>query len=165
MRGVVKEELEAERDRLVAQAQREQINDYLLGSTAFELPENLSARQTDRAVARRVIELQQSGVPLSDVETRIDELRTSAHADVVRGLKLEFILEKIAEKLEVRVTEEEMNTEIARIARLYRQRFDRIRDDLHSRGLLGHLAEQIRQDKCVAFLLRDAKIEDVSATK
>lgn len=164
-RGVVREELETERDRLVAQAQREQIYDYLLNNTSFDLPENLSARQTDRAVARRVIELQQSGVPLSDVETRIDELRTSAHSDVVRGLKLEFILEKIAEKLEVRVTEEEMNTEIARIARLYRQRFDRIRDDLHSRGLLGHLAEQIRQDKCVASLLREANIEDVNATK
>jgi len=165
LQEVVKDELEAERDRLVARAQREQIYDYLLNRISFELPEHLSARQTDRAVARRVIELQQSGIPTNEIENRIDELRTSARSDVARGLRLEFILEKIAQQLGVRVNEEELNTEVARIARLYRQRFDRIRDDLHARGLLGHLAEQIRQDKCVALLLRDAQIEDVDATK
>ena len=50
-----------------------------------------------------------------------------------------------------------MNTEIARIARRYNRRFDRVRDDLQKQGLLSQLAEQIRQDKCVDLLLAEAK--------
>lgn len=162
LRVMVKQELEVERDRLIERAKKEQVLEYLLKNIAFELPEKLSSRQTDKAVMRQVIELSQSGTPESDIEARIDELRTSAREQVARDLKLEFILEKVAEKLEVTVGEEEVNTELARIARIYGQRFDKIRDDMHRRGLLPQLAEQVRQDKCINLLLKDAKFVPVS---
>lgn len=163
IREYVRQDLETERDRIVDNALRDQVLDYLIQNTKFDLPEKLSARQTDRAVMRRVIELSQAGVPNHEIEARIDELRTSAQDVVARDLKLEFILEKVARQLEADVTDEEINTEIARIARRYNHRFDRVRDDLQKRGLLPQLAEQIRQDKCVRILLKDAKIVEKPA--
>jgi len=109
-------------------------------------------------VLRRAIELQQRGVPLSDIEAQIDQLRTSAQAEVQRELKLSFILDKIAADREVEVTDEELNTAIARMAQLYNRRFDRVRDDLQNRGLLKQLVEQLRQNKTVELLLADAKV-------
>ena len=146
-------------------AKSEQVLEYLIESSKLDLPEKLSARQADRAVLRKIIDLQQRGVPESDISAHIDELRTSAKDEVARNLKLEFIMEKVAEQLGVQVTDEEVNSEIARIARMYNQRFDRVRDNLHSRGLLNQLAEQIRQDKCVAQLLADAEFEEVKPKK
>jgi len=163
LRTYAMQELEVERERIIENARKEQVLQYLLASTKVELPENLSARQTDRAVMRRVVDLQQRGVPDHEIEARIDELRTVAKEDVARDLRLEFVLEKIAQKLEIGVTEEEVNSEIARISRLYNQRFDRVRDGLQKRGLLMQLAEQVRQDKCVTALLRDAKVTEVEA--
>lgn len=161
LRQHIRDELEAERARLVRRAESLQVLDYLLAHCTLDLPADLSARMTDRAVMRRVIELQQQGVPWSEIEAKIDELRASATEDVARDLKLEFILAKVADELEVRVTDEEVNTEIARLARTYNRRFDKVRDDLQQRGLLPQLAEQIRQDKCVALLLKDAQFVDV----
>ena len=135
LRKFINDDMEAERDRLVAQAKKEQVLDYLLENVKLDLPEKLSGRQADRAVLRKIIDLQQHGVPESDISAHIDELRTSAKDEVARNLKLEFIMEKVAEQLGVQVTDEEVNTEIARIARMYNQRFDRVRDNLHSRGL------------------------------
>jgi len=163
LREHVHEELEAERDRHVERAQRAQVEEYLLKNISLDLPEDFSARQTDRAVVRRVVDLQQRGVPMSDIETQIDELRTSAKEQVATDLKLGFIFEKVAEKLEVSVTDEEVNSEIARIAQLYNRRFDRVRDDLQSRGLLSQLVEQIRQGKSVTLLLQDAKFVEPTA--
>jgi len=142
----------------VARAKKEQVEEHLVANTKLELPEEFSARQTNRAVARRGIELQPRGVPASDIEARIDELRTSATEQVARDLRLDFILDKVAETLEVEVTDEEVNTEIARIARLYNRRFDRVRDDLQSRGLLAQFVQGIRQSKCIQRLLDKAKI-------
>lgn len=158
LRALVREDLEAARDRLVERAEREQVIEYLLKNTTLDLPAALSNRQTDRAVIRHVIDLRQQGVPDSEIEARIDELRVSAREQVARDLRIEFILAKVAEKLGVDVTDEEVNTEIARIARLYHRRFDRVRDDLHQRELLPQLAEQIRQDKCITLLLKEARI-------
>lgn len=156
-RSEFRAELEADRTRLLERAKRTQVEEYLLENVQLDLPQDFSARQTARAVMRRVIDLQQRGLPASDIEARIDELRTSAKEEVATELKLSFILEKVAEQLAIEVTDEEVNTEIARIAQLYNRRFDRIRDDLQGRGLLNQLVEQIRHDKCVTLLLKDAK--------
>ena len=162
LREFIREDMEAERDDLIAKAKKEQVLEYLLEKTLLDLPEGLSARQTDHAVVRRVIELQQAGLPQSEIDAKIDELRTSAKESVARDLKLGFILGKVAEKLGAEVTDEEVNTEIARMARLYNRRFDRVRDDLQNQGLLDQLAEKIRHDKCVTTLLGDAKIIEVT---
>jgi trigger factor len=165
LRDDFRAQIESERDQLMERARKAQMEDYLLQSVAIDLPQDFSTRQTDRAVVRRVIELQRRGVPMSDIEARIDELRTSATQQVANELKLGFILEKVAEKLEVSVTDEEVNTEIARMAQLYNRRFDRVRDDLQNRGLLEHLVEQIRQNKTIDLLLADAKTVDAPAEK
>ncbi len=88
----------------------------------------------------------------------VERLRTSAREQVARDLRLSFVLEKVAATLSVEVTDEEVNTEIARMAKMYNKRFDRVRDDLQSNGLLDQLAEHIRQDKCIERLLADAQI-------
>lgn len=157
LRDDFRAQIEAERDQLIERAKKAQVEQYLLEQTQLELPQDFSSRQTERAVTRRVIELQQRGVPMSDIEAGIDELRTSAKEEVGNELKLGFILEKVAEQRDVDVTDEEVNTEIARIAQLYGRRFDRVRDDLQGRGLLSQLVEQIRHTKCIALLLEDAE--------
>ncbi|TWT44312.1 Trigger factor [Phycisphaerae bacterium RAS1] len=162
LREIVRERMESEVDRLIQRAKREQVFQYLLDKTPIEVPTDLSARQTDRAVIRRVVDLQQNGTPMPEIEARIDELRTSAKEQVVRDLKLSFILEQVAAGLGVSVAEEEVNTEIARIARLYNRRFDRIRDDLQAQGLFPQLVEQLKHDRCVTALLTHANIEQVA---
>ena len=153
--------MENERDGMIERAKREQVSDYLLANTKLDLPEQLSARQTDRAVQRRMVELRQRGVPNADVEAHVDELRSSAHEEATRDLKLGFILAKVAETLEIEVTDEEVNTEIAQMARRYNRRFDRVRDELQKDNLLPQLAEQIRHDKCINKLLEDAELVEV----
>ncbi len=153
-------ELEAERDQLLEKAKRAQVEEYLLKNTVLDLPQAFSNRQTERAVLRHMIELQQRGLPWPDIEARVDELRTSAREQVARELKLEFILDRVAETLDVHVTDEEVNTEIARLAQLYNRRFDRVRDDLQARGLLEQLVSRIRQDKCIEQLLASATIQE-----
>ena len=162
-RAEFRRDLESERHDLLQRAKRAQIEEYLLNNTPLDLPGDFTARQTERAVVRRAIELQRAGVPVSEIEAKIDELRTSAKEQVASGLKLGFILDKVAEQLKVEVTDEEVNTEIARMARLYNRRFDRVRDDLQNRGLLDQLVEQLRQSKCVAQLLKDARLVTAEA--
>ncbi len=158
LREWIRDDMTVERNRLLRKARKDAICDWLLEHTQLEVPEQLSARLADRAVTRKVIELQQMGVPPTEIEAKIDELRTTARDEAIRELKLDFILEKVAEKLDVTLSNEEINSEIARIAGLYNRRFDRVRDDLQARGLLPRLAESLFQEKCLALLAEKATI-------
>ncbi|MBL8880748.1 MAG: trigger factor [Phycisphaerales bacterium] len=162
LREFVHQDMEREVETLKRRALKEQVLGYLLDQVAMDLPPGLSARMTDRAVVRKVMELQQNGTPWNEIEARIDELRTVAGNEVMRDLKLDFIMEAVALALQVRITEDELNSAIAQIARRYNRRFDKVRDDLLERGLINALAEQIREEKCVELILRDAKIVEVT---
>jgi trigger factor len=160
LRNWFRQQMEPRLEQEIRRGMRNQVRKYLLDNVKLELPEGLSSRQTDRAVLRRVVDLRRRGVPMSEIEKHADELRTSAKEEVLTELKLYFILEQIAEKSEVEVSEEEINAQIAEIAREYGRRFDRVRDELVRENGIESLYLQIRDEKCIDSLLEKAKVTE-----
>ncbi len=160
LRDGVRRDMEARLDETIRRGMRAQVFQYLLGEIKLDLPAGLSQRQTERVVARRMLELRREGVPEAEIEKRLDELRTSASDQAAADLKLFFIMEKIAEVLKVEASEEEVNGQIGLIARQYNRRFDRVRDELAQSGMLNQLYLQIRDDKIVDHLLEKAEVTD-----
>ncbi len=164
-RAWLKTQMQGELELEIKRAMRDQVRKYLLDSVKLELPEGLSARQTERVVLKRMIELQRQGVPQADIEKHADELRTGAREAATVQLKLYFILEEIAEKLDIEVTEEEINGQIAAMARAYNRRFDRVRDELAKANGLESLYLEIRDEKCIDKILDAAKITEAKVEK
>jgi trigger factor len=165
LRTAVRTTLESELDRTIKAKMYDQVGEYLLKNTTLDIPEGLSARQTDRAVSRRMIEMLQMGIPPAELEKGLDELRGKAHASAVRDLRLYFIIEKIADEREVEVKEEEINAAIAQIARRTGKRFDRVRDELSKGDGLHTLYWQLRDEKVMDEILTKAKITEVEGPK
>ncbi|GAG38906.1 unnamed protein product, partial [marine sediment metagenome] len=165
LREWIKSDLESRLGERVRQVMAGQIYKYLLGKTDFELPTRLSERQTDRVVARQMLELYRQGVPPAEVEKRMDEMKTGAREEAVRDLKLAFIMESLSEKFEVDVSEAEVNGIIASIAQRQGQRFDRVRDELVKRDGIASLYVQLRDEKIVEQLIEKAKITEKEPEK
>lgn len=165
LREVMKSSLEGEVDRIASQRMQEQIGDYLVEKTKIEIPEGLSQRQTDRSVSRRMVEMLQSGMPPTEVTKAVDEMRSAARDQVMRDLKLFFVLEKIADDREVDVSEEELNGAIAQIAARSGKRFDRMRDELSKGDGLSTLYMRIRDEKVLTKLIEDAEVTEAKPAK
>ena len=165
LREQIRDGLQSGLDQAVKRGMREQVGAYLIEKTALEIPEGLSQRQTERSVARRMIEMYQHGVPEAEIKKSIDQMRTKAHDQTVRDLKLYFILEKIAEEREIDVPEERINAAIAQIAQRTNKRFDRVRDELTKGDGLTTLYLQIRDQQVIDRLLEDAVITETEGPK
>jgi len=159
-RSWVREQMESQLEAEIRRGMRNQLCKWLLDNTKLDLPEGLSSRQTERAVARRTLELQRRGLPQAEIDKRADALRTSTREETVTELKLYFILEATAEKLDIEVSEEEINAQIAAMARAYNRRFDRVRDELFKNNGIESLYVQIRDEKCLELILETAKITE-----
>lgn len=157
----LRERMELQVQDMQNQFLRGKIAEYLLKNTEMEVPPNLSLRQANRSLLRQIVRLRSNGVPDAQVEKQIDELRTGAVRQASNDLKQFFILQKIADERKIEVSEEELNTEIARIARQYNRRFDRAREELARDGSLSFLAVQIRENKTLDSLLKDAVVTEV----
>ncbi len=74
-------------------------------------------------------------------------------------------MDKIADKLNIEVSEEEINGHIAQLAIQQGQRPERMREEMVRSGSLAQFRLQVREDKCIAKLLESAKITEVMPEK
>jgi len=143
----------------------EQIYKYLLDNTDFDLPLDIVAKQANTVLQRQYINLMTQGLSREQIEQQMDQLRAGSDERAREQLKTFFIMDKIAEKLEIEVTEEELNGHIAQLAVQQGQRPERMREQMLREGTLAQFRLEVQQSKCIAKLLESAKITEVEGKK
>ena len=162
LRDYVRRRMEGRLESEVRQAMRNQIRQHLLDSVSFDLPEGVVKRHTAQLVQRRAVELLQQGIPRERIEEHLTQLQAAADEQARRDLRLEFILDKVAETHELGVSSDELNARIAQMAAMYNRRPERVRQELSADGSLEQLATVMRQEKAIDVLLADAEVSEVT---
>ncbi len=158
LKGSIRRQLEGQADLDYRRRQEEAVRAWLLEHAPMELPEDLAKRHADRLLGRTLVNLQYRGVPVGEIEKRLDEIRSASAAQSARDLKLTFILDRIASKEKVEVTDAEVDARVRFIAAQYGRRADRVREDMQAKGTLESLRGQIQEDKVIRMLLDKAKV-------
>ncbi len=143
----------------------EQIYEYLLDNTDFDLPLDIVAAHSTTLLRRQYGNLIMRGLPREQIEEQMDQLRASSEQQAKEQLKTFFIMDKIADKLQIDVTEEEINGHIARLAIQRGQRPERMREEMQRDGSLAQFSLQVRESKCIAKLLESANITEKKTEK
>lgn len=142
-------------------AMRQQIARHLLESVDFELPEKLTEGQAARNIERARMEMLYRGMDETTVEERIAEMRSSSKDVAQRELKLFFILNKVAQDMEVQVTQEEIYGRIAQMAAERGERASDLQQRLIRSNQINTLAQQIREHKAMDSILNKASVEEL----
>ena len=158
LRAGLRRQLESQSEAAYSRAQEEAVQQWLLERIPFELPADLAARHASRLLQRRMVDLQYRGIPVGEIEKRLGEIKHATTEEAVRDLKLLFILDVIAKKEKVEVTDAEVDARVKMIAMQYKRREDRLREEMQEQGTLDSLRTQILEDKVVRLLLEKAKI-------
>jgi len=150
-------------EQLARENMASQIYKYMLDNTNFDLPADVAADQAEVVLRRRYANLMMHGFTREQIEEQLEELKTSSEQQAREELKVFFIMSKVAEKLGVEVSDEEINGRIAQLAIERNQRPERLKEEMGRDGSLGQFRLQVREEKCVAKLLESAKITEVEA--
>jgi trigger factor len=100
------------------------------------------------------------GLSREQIDEQIEQLQAGSEQQAEQQLKTFFIMDKIADKLEIDVSKEEINGHIAQLAMQRGQRPERMKEDMERNGSLAQLILEVRQDKCIAKLLETAVITE-----
>ncbi len=146
-----RKESEAEREG------KEKIVDELLKQHSFEVPEALVEHQIDIRLERGLRALAAQGMKPEDMK-RMDfgRLRSGQREAAVRDVKSALLLERIAEKENIEVSEAELDQEIEAIAQQSRQDIGAVRSKLASEGALERMRSRMRNDKALDFLYQQS---------
>lgn len=159
----VRRDLENELKYKQEKTTRDELVRALLGRVNFELPETAVAQETRNVVYDLVRENAQRGVPRDVIEKQKEQIYTAATRNAKERVKVQFLLQKIAEKEEIKVSQEEIAKRVHYLAGMYQMAPDKFLKDLQKRNGLIEVYDQIMNEKVIEFLEKNAKFEDVPA--
>ncbi|HUU16756.1 MAG TPA: trigger factor [Sedimentisphaerales bacterium] len=165
LREKTQDMLQSRLETQVREEMTEQIHQYLLDKTDFDLPLDIVAQQSETLLQRQYTNLMMRGLPREQLDEQIEQLQAASEEQAREQLKTFFIMDKVADKLEIEVSDEEINGHIAQIALKRGQRPERMREQMERDGSLAQFKLEVRQNNCISKLLETAKITEKKPDK
>lgn len=141
------------------QAVRRQVLDQLLQKVTIELPDELVRREQSSVLQRMINRLQNAGYPQNSIRAREAELRANAHETSLRNLKEFFLLSKIGEAEDLKVSDEDIEEEIQGLAFESDESPRRLRSQLEKSGGIEDLRNQLLDRRTIDRILEYSNVE------
>src|SRR5688572_17396248 len=155
----IRKHLQREKEREVKSGQVSQILDQILKENDFPLPEGLIAVSTQEAQERARRELMIRGAPPEEIDASLAKHATESRDAMTRHLKERFVLEEIARKEKIFVTEDDVDAKIQSLAGSMGRHPHEVRAMLEENDALASLRRSMREDRVREFLLSKAVVE------
>ena len=140
---------------------KNQILDKLLKDYKFTIPPSMAKRQFEILEKQLEEKLLSQGIHKDSVEEQKKGLEPKLREDADNKIKLYFILNAISEKENTTVTEEDIEERLQMIAQMSGQALDSVRQYYEKNHLIEGLWEQLKEEKTLELLLREAEINQI----
>lgn len=161
LRAGVRRDLENELKFKQDKSTRNQLVRQLLDRVNFELPEVSLNRATRNVVYDLVRENQKRGISRETIEQHKDQIYAAATANAKEQVRAAFLMQKIAEKEDIKVSQEEITQRIVQLARMYEIPPEKFMADLEKRNGIMEIYDQLANEKVLNVLQQHAKIQEV----
>ncbi|MGE5488823.1 MAG: trigger factor [bacterium] len=157
LRQAVRNAIFAERQYVAQQEAKNKLVETLVDMHDFPVPEAYVERQIENLVERHLHSLAAEGVDPSKVKLDWAKIKASQRDRAIREVKASLLLQRISERENLYATEEEVDREVARIARQEREPVAATRIRLEKEQALGRIASRIRTEKTLSYLFEHAR--------
>jgi len=159
LRQVIEHDLGHEKEHERERAKEGQVMKYLHERIQFELPPPLLKNETRRILAELVQRNRERGVTDEMLKEKEKELIETAAGLGAHRLKTNFVLHRIAEQENIKVSRDDINARLREEAARYNVAVEKMRKELQEHDGMDAFAEQILLGKTLDFLKANVSIE------
>lgn len=160
LRTDLAERIAVEKVRAEKVRQEESILEILLNEQPFELPATLVEDQASHQLQLYAQRLKQQGMEDGAVEGKVEESRQEALEDARRRIRMFFLLDAIARREKLFVTDADVDVELRNIAAHHGLPVDDVRQHYEQHKLMDDLRVGIMERKVRDHLRGNAKFTD-----
>ena len=155
LRNRLRENMKAERAHEAEHRGKDQIVGELVKRNDFPVPDAMLDQQIDLRLERGLRALAAQGMKTEDMK-RMDfgRLRAGQREGALREVKASLILEQIADREKIEVSDEEFDSELQALATQSKQTIEQVRARLTQDGGLDRIRHRIRNEKTLDSLYR-----------
>ncbi len=158
LRARVEADLRTEAEREADRQVRDELLRLLASRVSVEVPAALVDREVDRRLEEFVGRLVAQGIDPARIEIDWEALRARQQEAAREAVKSALVLDAVARREGLTVSEAEVEAELARYAARVGRTVPAVRAELEANGGLGRLRAGLRREKAIDFLLARARI-------
>jgi len=141
---------------------REKMLEWLEDNNDFEIPDSLVERQLQIRVQRLLRDLARQGINPQRLDVDWAKIRDDQHQQAIRDVKGSLILDYISDKQDIDVSDDEIESEIEKMAAETNRPKEKVREVLSRDSGLDRLRGQIRNKKTLDLLQEKARIQSTT---
>lgn len=157
MREAIRNDIRRHREMEALRLKRTQIGDALLAAQDFEVPETLVEEELGRSLNNYARFLASQGVDLQKAELDWAKVGEEFRPDAIKRVKRSLILEAIAKKENLVISDVEVDAEIRRAANEAERDFAEVKHRMKHDGGYEALRASLAQEKALDLVLRESR--------
>ncbi|HEX8619831.1 MAG TPA: trigger factor [Thermoanaerobaculia bacterium] len=158
MREQISADIRRHRETEALRFKRNQVGEKLLAAHEFEVPESLVEDELGKSLNNYARYLASQGVDLENANLDWRKLGEDFRPEAIKRVKRGLILEAIAKKENVTVSDVEVDAEIRRAAREQDRDFADVKHHLKHEGGYEALRASMAQDRALELVLRESRM-------
>ena len=157
VRQRIREGMLAERKHAAEREAKDKLVAELVKRNHLEVPEAMIERQVELRLERGLRALAAQGMKQQDIKKMdFNRLRAGQREQAEQEVKASLLLDKIADKEKIAVTDEEIDREVEALAAQSKQSAEAVRARLTGEGALERIRARIRNEKTLDFLYQQS---------
>lgn len=136
---------------------RTEVLKAVVNNTSLEIPEGMVEERIDQMMEEMRMNLSYQGITLEQylqyTNTDMDQMRENSRIQATEGIKTELVLEAIAKKEEITVTDEDVEQEMVKLSQQYGRSVEELKAALAARGESQWFKVGIISDRAIDFLV------------
>ena len=160
LRNKVRESLISNREQAAQSDMQEKLVELIIQNNPFDVPAVMVKKQTENRLNDYVRSLIARGVHPKTLDINWAEFQERQKELAATDVKVALVLEHIAEKENITVTEEELDEDISKRAQESQQAFEAVKSRLTKEGATDRIKDRIRNKKSLDLLLNLASVKD-----
>ncbi len=157
LRERIKKELKGGKESVEEKNMRERILAELIDKNPFDIPPSLLESHIKELVKAEFERLYREGKKVEEVGKTVEELRGIYKKRAEKDIRSHFIINAIAEKEGVEVTDDDIEQRLRSIAERYGESYERIRQFYKERDMMGIIKTELLEDKVFDIIKKMAK--------
>jgi trigger factor len=159
LREAVRKAIFQEREYGAQQKAKDELINKLIESHEFPVPEAYIERQIESQLENQFRDLAERGIDPTKLKIDWSKIKDAQRPKALHDVKASLLIGKIAEREAIAPTNDEVDTEVQRIAKQQREPVAAVRKKLQKDGMLSRIAYSIRSNKTLNFLFEHARKE------
>ena len=160
LRSKVRESINGDKNQAAQSNMQEKLVELIIQNNPFEVPAVMVKKQTENRFNDYVRSLIARGVHPKTLDIDWKQFQERQKELAVTDVKVALVLEHIAEKENITVTEEELDEDISKRAQETHQAFEAVKSRLTKEGATDRIRDRIRNKKSLNLLLSLASVKD-----